>query len=138
MTQHWLLKTEPEEWSWTAQVKKGVEAWTGVRNHQAAKHLRGMAVGDRCFFYHTGGEKQVVGIVKVARTAYTDPTDEAGKFVAVDVRTDRPFKRPVTLAEIKAEPKLAEILLVRHSRLSVMPIDEKSWALICKMGDTAP
>jgi predicted RNA-binding protein with PUA-like domain len=131
---HWLMKTEPEVWSWAMQVKKGVEGWNGVRNFQAAAHLKAMRKGDHAFFYHTGDEKQVVGIVEVVREAYPDVSDETGKFVMVDVKAVRPLPKPVTLATIKATPKLKDLLLVRHSRLSVMPIDAPSWQLICQMG----
>lgn len=130
---YWLLKTEPEEFSWADQVKKKVEPWTGVRNAQARNFMRAMKKGDLAFFYHTGDEKQIVGIVEVARTFYPDPKDETGRWGQVDVRAVKPVPKPVTLAAIKAEPKLANLLLVRHSRLSVMPIDEAAWQLISKL-----
>lgn len=129
----WLLKTEPEEFSWADQVKKKVEPWSGVRNAQARNFMREMKKGERAFFYHTGDEKQVVGIVEVAKTFYADPTDETGRWGLVDVKTVAPLPKPVTLAAIKAEPRLADLLLVRHSRLSVMPIPDEAWALISKM-----
>ncbi len=135
---HWLLKTEPETWSWSDQTKKGTTQWDGVRNHQAANNLRAMKKGDRGFFYHSGEERQVVGIVEVAREAYPDPSDETEKFVMVDVKAVAPLSKPVTLAQVKAEPRLKDLLLVRNSRLSVMPIDPASWALICKMGGAKP
>ena len=131
---HWLLKTEPETWSWDMQVKKGVEGWNGVRNFQAARNLKEMRKGDHAFFYHTGDEKQVVGIVEVVREAYPDKTDETGKFVMVDVKAVKPLPKPVTLAAIKATPKLKDLMLVKYSRLSVMPIDAPSWQVICQMG----
>lgn len=130
---YWLLKTEPEEFSWADQVKKKVEPWTGVRNAQARNFMRAMKKGDLAFFYHTGDEKQIVGIVEVARTFYPDPKDETGRWGQVDVHAVKPVPKPVTLSQIKAEPKLANLLLVRHSRLSVMPIDEAAWQLITKL-----
>ena len=133
---YWLVKSEPGTWSWDDHVKAGTAEWDGVRNHQASNNMKAMAVGDRAFFYHSVNEKQVVGIVEVARTYYPDPTDASGRFGMVDFTAVAPFTRPVTLAEIKAEPRLAELPLIRQSRLSVMPIDEASWALICKMGET--
>ena len=134
----WLVKSEPETWSWDDQARKGVEPWTGVRNHQAANNLRAMKAGERAFFYHSGATREIVGIVEVARTYYPDPSDETGRFVAVDFRAGAPLKKPVTLSRIKAEPGLSHLLLVRHSRLSVMPIDEASWARICALGGIAP
>jgi len=135
---YWLMKTEPDEWSWAAQVKKGVEAWTGVRNHQAANNMKEMAKGDLCFFYHTGEEKRIAGVVEVVKPHYPDPTDADGRFVAVDVRALMPLVKPVSLAEIKARPQLEHLALVRHTRLSVMPIDAVSWAIICRMGGITP
>ena len=135
---YWLMKTEPGNWSWDDQVKKGVEHWDGVRNHQAANNMKAMALGDRIFFYHSVKEKCIVGIVEVAKLYYPDHTDPTGKFGMVDVKTVEPFKTPVTLAEIKAEERLADMLLVRHSRLSVSPVDAKAWKLICKMGGIKP
>ena len=135
---HWLVKSEPETWSWDAQLKKGVEPWTGVRNHQAAKNLSTMKVGDRAFFYHSGEAKEIVGVVEVVRTAYPDPTDETGRFVCVDVRAVKPVAKPVTLTDVKAEPRLHHLSLVRHSRLSVQPVDDAAWRLILKMSGTKP
>ena len=131
---YWLIKTEPGSWSWDDQVKKGVEGWDGVRNHQAAKNLRAMKIGDKAFFYHSVNEKRIVGIVEVVREYYPDPTDEKGKFVQVDFKTVKPLKTPVTLADIKADPRFADLALLKQSRLSVMPIDDVSWAAICEMG----
>ncbi len=130
---YWLVKSEPGEWSWDDHVRKGVEPWTGVRNHQAAGHLRAMKRGDRAFFYHSVNEKQIVGILEVVREAYPDPTDPTGKFVAVDFTAVEPVKQPVTLAQIKAEPTLADLPLIRQSRLSVMPIPAASWRKIRTM-----
>ncbi|WP_339859002.1 EVE domain-containing protein [Thalassospira alkalitolerans] len=134
----WLIKTEPGSWSWDDQVRKGVEGWDGVRNHQAAKNLRTMQIGDQAFFYHSVNEKRIVGIVEVVREAYPDPTDASGKFVQVDFKTVKPLPSPVTLADIKADPRFADLALLRQSRLSVMPIDASSWASICQMGGVSP
>ncbi|WP_417815685.1 EVE domain-containing protein [Thalassospira alkalitolerans] len=134
----WLIKTEPGSWSWDDQVRKGVEGWDGVRNHQAAKNLRTMQIGDQAFFYHSVNEKRIVGIVEVVREAYPDPTDASGKFVQVDFKTVKPLPSPVTLADIKADPRFADLALLRQSRLSVMPIDASSWAAICQMGRVSP
>jgi predicted RNA-binding protein with PUA-like domain len=131
---HWLVKSEPDAFSWQQQVENKVEPWTGVRNAQAAKFLRTMAVGDLAFFYHSNIGKEIVGVVKVARAAYPDPTDETGRWVCVDMHALSPVPQPVTLATIKATPELAEIGLIRQSRLSVMPIAAEHWKLLCKMG----
>lgn len=133
MPQHFLVKSEPDVFSWDDQVRNGVEPWTGVRNAQAAKFLRAMAAGDLAFFYHSNIGKEIVGVVEVVRTAYPDPTDETGRWVCVDVKAVRPVARPVGLAAIKAEPRLAEIALVRQSRLSVMPISAAHWEVLCGM-----
>mgnify|MGYP001976058203 FL=1 len=132
--QYWLVKTEPGTWSWDDQVKAGSTHWDGVRNHQAANNMRAMKNGDRCFFYHSVSEKQVVGIVKVSRTFSPDPADDSGKFGMVDVTAVRPMKTPVSLAQIKAEPGLSEMVLVKNSRLSVQPVTEEEWAQVCAMG----
>ncbi|WP_376100237.1 EVE domain-containing protein [Roseomonas sp. CCTCC AB2023176] len=129
----WLLKSEPDAFSWQQMVTAGIEPWTGVRNHQAANHLRAMRVGDQAFFYHSNEGKEVVGIVEVAREAYADPTDGTGKWVCVDVRTVGPVPRPVTLAEMKAEPALDGLLLIRQSRLSVVPVSAEHWGVIAHM-----
>lgn len=134
---HWLLKSEPETYSWDDQVKRGAkgEPWTGVRNHQAKQNLMKMKKGDRAFFYHSGGSKEIVGIVEVVREAYPDPTAKAGEpWVVVDVRAIEPFKTPVGLADVKAEPKLKAMVLVNNTRLSVQPVSTEEWKLICKMG----
>jgi predicted RNA-binding protein with PUA-like domain len=133
---YWLLKTEPDAYSWNDQVKKGVkgEPWTGVRNFTARRHLKEMKKGDRAFFYHTGDERQVVGIVEVIRESYPDPTDAKGVFVVVDIKALQPMKTPVTLAEIKDTAKLKDMALVKYSRLSVQPVTASEWALVCKMG----
>jgi predicted RNA-binding protein with PUA-like domain len=133
---YWLVKTEPETFSWNDQVKRGAkgEPWTGVRNYTARKHLKEMKKGDRAFFYHTGNERQIVGVVEVVREDYPDPTDPTGAFVAVDVKSLWPLKYPVSMADIKNEPRLKDMVLVKFSRLSVMPVTASEWALICKMG----
>ena len=133
---YWLLKTEPDAYSWDEQVKKGGkgDAWTGVRNFAARKNLQAMKKGDRAFFYHTGDEKQVVGVIEVIRESYHDPTGEKGVFLAIDVKAVKPFPKPVTLAAIKAEPKLKSMVLTREPRLSVQAVTEEEWKLVCKMG----
>lgn len=130
---YWLVKSEPDSWSWDAHVKKGVDAWTGVRNHQAKAHLNAMKKGDLAFFYHSNDGKAIVGISEVVREAYPDPTDKTGAFVSVDLKAVEPVKVPVTLAAAKAEPKLAEMVLVNNSRLSVQPVTAEEWKLIRKM-----
>lgn len=129
----WLVKSEPGAWSWDDQVRDSVTAWTGVRNHQAAKYLRSMTLGDRCFFYHSVEQKRIVGVVEVVREAYPDPTAEDGRWVCVDVKAVQPVPCPVSLAEIKEVPELADIPLIRQSRLSVMPIEAEHWRLLCGM-----
>ena len=134
---HWLLKTEPEEYSWDGQVKAGAkgDAWTGVRNFTARRHLGEMKKGDTFFFYHTGDEKQVVGIGEIIREAYPDPTAKKDEpWVAVTTRALEPLPKPVTLAAIKAEPKLKVMALVKYGRLSVQPVTAEEWKLVCKMG----
>ncbi len=135
---YWLIKTEPGSWSWNDQVRDGTTFWDGVRNYQASNNLKAMRNGDLAFFYHSVKEKLVVGIVEVVKEYYPDHTDASGRFGMVDVKTVRPFDKPVGLAEIKSEPRLADLLLVRNSRLSVSPVDADSWALICRMGNTDP
>jgi predicted RNA-binding protein with PUA-like domain len=132
---HWLLKTEPEEFSWDDCVKRGAkgEPWTGVRNFTARGHMKAIKVGDLAFFYHTGDERQIVGIAEVIRDAYPDPTDEKGVFVAVDVKAVKPLPKPVTLAAIKAAPRLKEMALVKYGRLSVQPVTVAEWNLVCRM-----
>jgi predicted RNA-binding protein with PUA-like domain len=134
---YWLLKTEPNCWSWTDQVRDQVTSWDGVRNFQAQKHMRAMKKGDRAFFYHTGKERQIVGIVEVTREIYPDATDSSGKFGMVDVKTIAPFQKPVTLDHIKQDPRCAHLPLVTQGRLSVMPIDEACWDLISQWGQNS-
>ncbi|BBK40030.1 ubiquinol-cytochrome c reductase [Allostella vacuolata] len=130
---HWLLKSEPFKYSWDQMVADGRTHWNGVRNHQAANNLKAMKKGDRAFFYHSNEGLAIVGVVEIVREAYPDPSDEAGRFVMVDVAPLKPVKTPVTLAEIKANPELAELALVRQSRLSVVPVGDQEWKVICKM-----
>ncbi len=138
---YWLVKTEPNTWSWDDQLaatRKTTE-WDGVRNHQAANCLKDMAKGDRAFFYHSGKDKAIVGIVEVTKESRLDPTDDTGKgFVMVDVKAVTGFDEPVTLKQIKAEPKLAEMVLVKNSRLSVQPVTAAQWKLVCKMAGVKP
>jgi predicted RNA-binding protein with PUA-like domain len=138
MPQHWLVKSEPDAFSWDQQVANGTEPWTGVRNHMAKNNLKSMRKGDLAFFYHSNVGKEIVGVVRVAREAYPDPTAEKGDWVAVDVQAVGPVPNPVTLAAIKAEPALAGIPLIRQSRLSVMPISEEHWAILARMGGWKP
>lgn len=137
---YWLFKSEPNTWSWDDQVAKGDEGegWDGVRNYQASNNMKAMKVGDRGFFYHSVNEKQVVGIVEVIEEYHPDPTDAKGRFGMVTVKAIRPFAKPVTLADVKAEPTLENLPLIKQSRLSVMPIDEAAWTKICAMGETDP
>lgn len=134
--QHWLFKSEPDAWSWDQQVARGDagEAWTGVRNYQARNFMRAMAVGDRGFFYHSQIGKAVVGIVEVIATVHPDPSTDDPRWECVDLKAVEALPRPVTLEAIKAEPRLAEMVLVRNSRLSVQPVTAEEWALICRMG----
>jgi predicted RNA-binding protein with PUA-like domain len=134
---YWLMKSEPDAWSWQAQVKKGAkgEAWSGVRNHQAKLNLMKMKKGDRAFFYHSNIGKEVVGILEVIREHYPDPTAAPGTpWVVVDVKAAEPLAKPVTLDAIRAEPKLKAMILVNNSRLSVQPVTAEEWKLVCKMG----
>ena len=137
LMKYWLIKTEPEEWSWQQQVKssnKGAE-WSGVRNFQAAKNLREMKIGDKCFFYHTGKSKSIMGIVVIAKEAFLDKSDKTRKFVSVMVKALYPLKREVSLKEIKKNNDFRDFSLVKQSRLSVMKVDLKYWKKICKMGN---
>ena len=134
---YWLMKSEPTAWSWDEQVKAGVKgtAWTGVRNFQAKANLMKMKKGDRAFFYHSGEDKAVVGIVEVTREHYPDPTAKKGEsWVVVDIKAVAPATNPVTLQAIKTEPKLKDMVLVRNSRLSVQPVTADGWKIVCKMG----
>jgi predicted RNA-binding protein with PUA-like domain len=130
---YWLLKTEPITWSWDDQEKVNKEMWDGVRNYQARNNLINMKKGDLCFFYHSVKEKKIIGIVKVVKESYPDPTDPSKKFVVVDVKKKKKLKNPVSLEKIKLQKKLNHIALIKQSRLSVMAIDKKSWDIIYKM-----
>ena len=134
---YWLFKTEPETWSWEQQQKKGArgEPWTGVRNHQAANAMKAMRKGDLGFFYHSGEERRIVGIVEVIGEYAPDPSDETGRFGMGVVKAVRDVPKPVSLAEIKNTPKLAEMMLVRHARLSVQPVTPAEWQIVCAMGE---
>ena len=131
---YWLVKSEPDAFSWDQQVANGTEPWTGVRNHMAKNNLKAMKKGDLAFFYHSNVGKEIVGVVRVAREAYPDPTAETGDWVCTDMQAVGPMPKPVSLAAMKAEPALAEIALIRMSRLSVMPISAEHWRRICRMG----
>lgn len=134
---YWLMKTEAGTWSWAQQVKKGAtgEPWSGVRNHQAANNMKAMAKGDLAFFYHSGDERQIVGIVEVIGTYRPDPTDATAKFGLVDVKAVRALTEPVTLAAIKATPALRDMVLVKNSRLSVQPVTAAEWQAVLAMVD---
>ncbi len=134
---YWLLKSEPDVWSIDQQIKAGSKGaiWDGVRNYQAAKNLREMKVGDLCFFYHSNIGKEIVGIVKVIKESFIDPMDKEKKFVAVRVKFEKKLKKPVTLKNIKKIKKLQQLPLIKQTRLSVMPIDSKSWKILNRLGD---
>lgn len=129
---HWLVKSEPGSWSWADQTAAGATHWDGVRNAQALNSMRRMAVGDRALFYHSGKQRRIVGIVEIVKPFYDDPDDP--KSGLVDVRTVGALPDPVTLADIKADPDLAHLALVRQPRLSVMPVDDDAWSKLCRMG----
>jgi predicted RNA-binding protein with PUA-like domain len=135
---YWLLKSEPGEWSWADQVRDGSAEWDGVRNYQAANNLKAMRLGDKAFFYHSVKEKRIVGVVEVVKEYYPDHTDHTGRFGMVDVKALRPLETPVSLRQIKDDERLNHLALVRQSRPSVVPVDAKSWKLICKLGGVAP
>ena len=134
--QYWLMKSEPDVWSIDQQKKAGVKGapWDGVRNYQAAKNLKSMKIGDLCFFYHSNIGKEIVGIVEVIKEAYLDKTDKSGRFVAVTVQFKKKLPKPVTLETVKKNKELSHLSLIKQSRLSVMPIDSKSWKILIKMG----
>ena len=136
---HWLVKSEPDSFSWDQQVANGVEPWTGVRNHSAKLNLSAMRLGDRAFFYHSNIGKEIVGVVEVVREAYPDPSADPGSpWVAVDMKAVAPVRTPVTLAQIKADPALADLALVKLSRLSVAPVSDVHWKYICKLAGVKP
>ena len=132
---HWLYKSEPFKWSWENQVAAGAKGthWDGVRNHLAKQQLLAMKLGDRGFFYHSNEGKEIVGIVEVIREAYPDPSDPSGKFVMVDVKAVEALKNPVSLAAVKSEPRLAEMALMKFSRLSVQPVTDTEWDIVLEM-----
>jgi predicted RNA-binding protein with PUA-like domain len=133
---YWLLKSEPDAWSWDQQKREGAKGaeWDGVRNYQARNHMRAMKKGDLALFYHSGDERQAVGIVKVIAEAHPDSTDGTGKWECVDVAAVQDLPRPVTLAMAKAEPKLRDMVLVNNSRLSVQPVSASEWSIMCRLG----
>ena len=132
---YWLLKSEPDAWSWDNQVKEGASMWDGVRNYQARNNLKEMKKDDLCFFYHSVTERSIVGIVKVVKEYYPDPTDKTDRFVVVDVKATKKLKNPVSLDQIKENNKLKDIALVKQSRLSVMPLKKTEWDIIIKMSN---
>ncbi|MDP6603926.1 MAG: EVE domain-containing protein [Rhodospirillales bacterium] len=131
---YWLVKSEPGAWSWDQHVAAGIAEWDGVRNHQAANNMKAMQIGDEAFFYHSGKEREIVGVLEVVKTYYADPTDASGRFGMVDFKAIKPLARPVTLADVKTDGRLGHLALVRHSRLSVMPIDADAWRILCEKG----
>ncbi len=133
---YWLVKSEPDVFGWDQQVERSTEPWTGVRNHSAKLHLAAMRLGDQAFFYHSNIGKAVVGIVEVVREAYPDPTAESGPWVCVDMRAVAPLPRPVTLSEIKTHPGLADMPLIRLSRLSVSPVSDAHWHRVIEMAES--
>ena len=132
---YWLLKSEPDAWSWDNQVKEGASMWDGVRNYQARNNLKEMKKNDLCFFYHSVTERSIIGIVKVIKEYYPDPTDKTDRFVVVDVKAIKKLKNPVSLDQIKENNKLKNIALVKQSRLSVMPLKKTEWDIIIKMSN---
>ena len=130
---YWLMKSEPDAFSWDQQVEHGTEPWTGVRSHQARANMEAMRNGDRSFFYHSNIGKEIVGVVEVVREAYSDPTATDGNWICVDVKAVGPVPRPVTLAEIKADPQFAGFSLVKQSRLSVVPVSDDHWKALCSL-----
>ncbi|WP_316858337.1 EVE domain-containing protein [uncultured Cohaesibacter sp.] len=132
---YWLFKSEPNTWSWDDQVAKGEagEEWNGVRNYQARNNMRKMALGDRGFFYHSVKEKRIVGIVEVCKEIHPDSTDDSGKWECVDIKAIEPVKTPVTLEDCKAHPELGKMMLINNSRLSVQPVTDEEWMIVCQM-----
>ena len=136
----WLFKSEPDVWSWDMQVAKGDlgEEWHGVRNYQARNNMRAMKIGDQGFFYHSNIGKEIVGIVEVCAESHPDSTTDDPRWDCVDIRAVRPLARPVTLAEVKDDPRLQEMALVKSMRLSVQPVTEEEWRMICELGGIEP
>ena len=135
---YWLMKSEPNEYSWDDLVAEKRDYWDGVRNYQASNNMKAMKKGDKAFFYHSVKARDIVGIMKIVKEYYPDHTDPTGRFGMVDVAPVRPFKTPVNLTQIKADPRFADISLVRQSRLSVLPLSAAHWKALCKMGGTKP
>lgn len=133
---YWLLKSEPNTWSWDDQVREKRTNWDGVRNYQASNNMKAMKLGDLAFFYHSVNEKRIVGIVRVVKEYYPDHTDESGRFGMVDVEAVKPVAKPVTLAQMKEDPRLEGLALLRQSRLSVVPVSDDHWKIICGLGGT--
>lgn len=131
---YWLMKSEPDAYSWAQMVKDKKTGWSGVRNYQAAANMKAMKIGDECFFYHSNEGKEIVGTVTVSKTYHPDPSDEQGKFGMVEVKAGTALENPVTLAEIKIHPKLKQMAFVKQSRLSVSPVTADEWKTICKLG----
>ena len=140
LMRYWLFKSEPDVWGWDAQVAKGAagEEWNGVRNYQARNNMRAMELGDRGFFYHSNQGREIVGIVEVCKLAHPDSTTDDPRWECVDIKAVRPLARSVTLDEAKADPRLAEMVLVNNSRLSVQPVSEEEWRVICELGGVEP
>ncbi|WP_319531542.1 EVE domain-containing protein [uncultured Cohaesibacter sp.] len=137
---YWLFKSEPNTWSWDQQVAKGEagEQWDGVRNYQARNNMRKMKLGEKGFFYHSVNEKRIVGIVEVSAEVHPDTTDDTGKWECVDIKAVKPVKNPITLEDCKNHPTLAEMILVKNSRLSVQPVSDEEWQIICEMAGVEP
>lgn len=137
---YWLVKSEPDAWSWEQQVARGAkgEPWSGVRNFQARANLNAMKKGERAFFYHSNIGKEIVGIVEIIREAYPDPSDNTGKWTCVDVKATVALKNPIPLRAIKEDPKLKDMVLVKNSRLSVQPVSAEEWKYLCKLGGVKP
>ena len=138
--QYWLFKTEPSTWSWDQQITKGDigEEWDGVRNYQARNFMRQMKIGDLGFFYHSQRDKEIVGVVEVCANAHPDSTTDDARWECVDIRAVKPMQIPVTLEQIKTDPSLTEMVLVKNSRLSVQPVTTEEWSIICRLGQTNP
>ena len=138
--QYWLFKSEPSTWSWDQQVAKGDigEEWDGVRNYQARNFMRQMKIGDLGFFYHSQKDKEIVGVVEVCANAHPDSTTDDARWECVDIRAVKPMQIPVTLEQIKTDPRLTEMVLVKNSRLSVQPVTTEEWSIICRLGQTNP
>ncbi len=135
---YWLFKSEPEAYPWDELVAEGSDYWDGVRNYQAANNMKAMKRGDRAFFYHSGKAREIVGVVEVVKEYYPDHTDPSGRFGMVDIAAVKPLAKPVSLSVIKSDPRLHDLALVRQSRLSVMPVGDEHWAILCAMGGITP